>query len=121
MKTLKVQQNRFVFNDNNKLFLRLILLILSLNLINAFLFFLLFNQEDFYKWIWLTFAVINISLFWLFLTKLSWKDQIVREDITGIEKHSFWGYYFKLKNGHIRKIYENLSEREVLMIEKSLD
>ncbi|MDO5656137.1 MAG: hypothetical protein Q4G27_08365 [Flavobacteriaceae bacterium] len=57
------------------------------------------------KWLWLIFALLNIILLYLSLTKLSVKSELDFEEIDFVQKHQILGILFKLKDGKRRKVF----------------
>lgn len=108
MQSLQIDKKRkkIIFQDQNKSMVYLLRFVFILNLTNAVIFFLLFNyQEDMLKWLWLIFALLNIILLYLSLTKLSVKSELDFEEIDFVQKHQILGILFKLKDGKRRKVF----------------
>ncbi|MDG4949541.1 hypothetical protein NLM59_01265 [Weeksellaceae bacterium KMM 9724] len=104
------------FQDQNKNLVNLIRFVFGLNVLNAAVFFLLFNyQDDILKWVWLVFALLNVFLLYFSFTKLSKQTTLSFSEIDSVEIKSVVGLVFKLKNGKYRKVFIN---RDAPIVEK---
>lgn len=116
--TVNKKDKKVTFQDQNKNMVYLLRFVFGLNLINAIIFFLLFNyQDDILKWFWLVFAVMNVAFLYFSLTKLSVKTALDFSEIQHVERNKILGILFKLKDGKFRKIFiqRNSSEAEKLL------
>lgn len=104
--TIDKKAGKIIFQDQNRNLVFLLRFIVGLNLINAVIFFLLFNNEDdILKYFWLAFALLNVVFLYLLLTRLSAKQTLDFKEVKGIQRNSLLGILFKLKDGKFRKAY----------------
>ena len=114
------KKKEILFQDQNKKIVYLLRFVFGLNIVNAVIFFSIFNnQDDFFKWIWLVFALINLAFLYLCFVKLSIQDKLIFSEIDSIEIKSVFGLVFKLNNGKFRKIYINRDSQEAEKLIKS--
>lgn len=117
--TIHKKAQKIIFNDYNKKMVFLLRFVFGLNLMNAIIFFWLFNsQEDTFKWIWLVFAVINVVALLFSLTKLSVDNELKFSEIDSVQNHSIMGVIFKLKNRKLRKVFIKKDSVEAKKLEK---
>ena len=122
--TINRKAQKITFNDQNKNMVYLLRFVFGLNLVNAIIFFLLFNnQDDILKWLWLLFALMNIVCLYFALTKLTVVSELKFEEIQNVQRHSILGILFKLKNGKLRKVFiqrnSEQAEKLIQMFPKS--
>lgn len=104
--TIDRKKKKVVFSDQNKSMVYLLRFVFGLNLMNALIFFLLFNnQDDVLKWLWLAFALLNLVFLYMALTKLSVRKEISFDEIVEVQKNKVLGILFKLNDGKFRKVF----------------
>lgn len=104
--TINKSEKTVTFKDQNKTIVKLVRFVFGLNVLNAIIFFLIFNnQNDAFKWIWLVFALFNVAVLYLTITKLSVSDKLKLSEIEKIEAKPILGLMFKLANGKYRKAF----------------
>lgn len=100
------KKEKIEIKDQNKKLIWFIRFILIMNILNSILFYIIFNnQQDIIQWIWFVFAILNVIVMYLSLTKLSFQDKFDFTEIKSIKKLSFLGLFIQLHNGKYRKIF----------------
>lgn len=117
--SIKPKEKEIIFHDQNKNMVFLLRFVFGLNLMNAVMFFLIFNnQNDAFKWIWMVFAIINLSGLYLMLTKVSTKNKLLFSEIQKIQQHGVLGILLKLKDGKLRKVFVKKDSPDAKKLQK---
>ncbi|MGI9526900.1 MAG: hypothetical protein ACR2MS_07315 [Weeksellaceae bacterium] len=108
MQFIKVdyKKQKIEIQDQNKKLILVLRFMMGLNIVNAIIFYLLFNyQNDVLKWLWLVFAVLSVVGLYFLLIKPSLQNTFDFNEIKVIKPISFLGLFLILKNGKWRKIF----------------
>lgn len=124
MQTIQVdyKKKRIEIKDQNKKLIYFLRFIFGLNILNAIIFYLIFNnQNDSLKWIWLVFAILNVLIMYILLTKASLKNSFDFKEVQTVTPISFLGLFLKLKEGKYRKIFMPRNSEDAQKLMKSFN